>query len=179
MFDRFSSYDPNIKLVKEVDPNKFLDTKLTNINGTYKFNVYLKKAKLSSQWTSKTPKRYKRNKINGDLHRSKRIPSNFDEETSLKKEKFMKANYQLRFINNAANEFQKCKECGDESFIIPTGLFELAKPFIFVEIPCEHFWRKFRKLTMKSFRMVITWKTRNMRSLFPVKDKNDYKPCVI
>ena len=179
MFDRFSSYDPNVKLVKEVDPNKFLDTKLTNINGTYKFNVYLKKAKLSSRWTSKTPKRYKRNKINGDLHRSKRIPLYFDEETSLKKETFMKANYQLRFINNAANEFQKCKECGDESFIIPTGLFELAKPFIFVEIPCEHFWRKFRKFTMKSFRMVITWKTRNMRSLFPVKDKNDYKPCVI
>ena len=27
--------------------------------------------------------------------------------------------------------------------------------------------------------MVITWKTRNIRSLFPLKDKNDYKSCVI
>ena len=27
--------------------------------------------------------------------------------------------------------------------------------------------------------MVITWKTRNIRSLFPLKDKNDYKLCVI
>ena len=27
--------------------------------------------------------------------------------------------------------------------------------------------------------MVTTWKTRNMRSLFPLKDKNDYKSCVI
>ena len=27
--------------------------------------------------------------------------------------------------------------------------------------------------------MVTTWKTRNIRSLFPLKDKNDYKSCVI
>ena len=26
--------------------------------------------------------------------------------------------------------------------------------------------------------MVITWKTRNIRSLFPLKDKSDYKSCV-
>ena len=24
----------------------------------------------------------------------------------------------------------------------------------------------------------MTWKSRNMRSLFPLKDKNDYKSCV-
>ena len=27
--------------------------------------------------------------------------------------------------------------------------------------------------------MIITCKTRNIRSLFPLKDKNDYKSCVI
>ena len=27
--------------------------------------------------------------------------------------------------------------------------------------------------------MVITWKTRNIQSLFPLKDKNNYKSCVI
>ena len=27
--------------------------------------------------------------------------------------------------------------------------------------------------------MVITWKTRNIRSLFPLKDKKDYKSCAI
>ena len=27
--------------------------------------------------------------------------------------------------------------------------------------------------------MVITWKSRNMRSLFPLKNKNDYKSCAI
>ena len=50
----------------------------------------------------------------------------------------MKADYPLRFINSVVNEFQKGKKCGDESFIIPTSLFEIAKPLIFVKIPyCE------------------------------------------
>ena len=47
----------------------------------------------------------------------------------------MKADYPLRFINSVVSEFQKGEECGDESFAIPTSLFEIAKPFIFVEIP--------------------------------------------
>ena len=92
----------------------------------------------------------------------------------------MKVDYPLHFINSIVNEFQKGKECGDESFIIPTSLFEIAKPLIFVEIPyCElneikskHFLKKFHKFTNNSFTMVITWKTRNIRSLFPLKDKN-------
>ena len=50
--------------------------------------------------------------INGDLHRSKRI-SIFDKEIPLIKEKFMKFDYPLGFINSAVNEFQKGKECGD------------------------------------------------------------------
>ena len=54
LFDRLRGYHPNIKLTIEVNPNKFLDTKLTNINDTYKFNVYRKNIKLLSPWTSKT-----------------------------------------------------------------------------------------------------------------------------
>ena len=69
LFDRLNNYNPNIKLTIEVNPSKFLDNKLTNINGAYKFNIYRKNTKLPSPWTSKTPKRYKRNTINSDLHR--------------------------------------------------------------------------------------------------------------
>ena len=58
LFDRLNSYHPNIKLTIEVNPSKFLDAKLTNTNGTYKFNVYRKNTKVPSPWTSKTPKRY-------------------------------------------------------------------------------------------------------------------------
>ena len=75
--------------------------------------------------------------INGDPHGSKKISSNFDKETPLIKEKLVKADYPLRFINSVVNEFQNGNECGDESFIISISLFEIeiAKPFIFVEIP--------------------------------------------
>ena len=62
------------------------------------------------------PKRYNRNTTDDDLHRLKRISSNFDEEISLIKETFMKADYPLRVINSVVNEFQKVKACGDESF---------------------------------------------------------------
>ena len=187
MFDQLNSHHPNIKLTIEVNPSKFSDTKLTNISGTYKFKVYWKNTKLPSPWTSKTPKCCKQNTINGDLDHSKRISSNFDEEISLIKEKFLKADYALHFINSVVNKFQKGKECGDESFIIPASLFEIAKPLIFVEIPyCElsetkskHFLKKFHKFNNNSFRMVIMWKTRNILSLFCLKDKNDYRFCVI
>ena len=64
-----------------------------------------------------------------------RISSNFYEEIILTKEKFMKADYPLHFINSVVNEFQKGKECGDESLIIPPTLFEITKPFISIEIP--------------------------------------------
>ena len=47
----------------------------------------------------------------------------------------MKADYPLRFINSVGKEFQKGKEPGDESFLITPTLFEITKPYIFVEIP--------------------------------------------
>ena len=40
LFDQLNNYHPNIKLTIELNPSKFLDTKLSNINGVYKFNVY-------------------------------------------------------------------------------------------------------------------------------------------
>ena len=45
--------NPNIKYPIEVNPSKFLDTKLININGVSKFNLYWKNTKLLSPWTSK------------------------------------------------------------------------------------------------------------------------------
>ena len=86
LFDRLNNYHPNINLTTKVNPSKFLDTKLTNINGAYKFDVYWKNTTLPSPWTSKTTKRYKQNTINGDLHCSKRISSKFEEEIPLIKE---------------------------------------------------------------------------------------------
>ena len=50
----------------------------------------------------------------------------------------MKAHYPLHFINSVVNAFQKGKECGDGSFVIPPTLFEIIKALILVEIAyCE------------------------------------------
>ena len=102
-FDRLNNYHPKIKFTIKVNPRKSLGAKLTNINGAYKFNVYWKNTKLRSPWTSRNLKRYKYNTIN-DLHQSKRISPHFDEEIPLIKEKFMKADYPLRFINSVVKK---------------------------------------------------------------------------
>ena len=78
---------------------------------------------------------YKSNTINGDLHRSKKILSKFDEQIPPVIEKIMKGEYPLLFINNVVKEFQKGKECGGESFIIPPSLFEIRKLLIPIEYP--------------------------------------------
>ena len=163
LFDQLNNYHQNIKLTIEVNPSKFSDTKFNNTDAAYKFNVYPKNTTLPSPWTTKVPKRCKRNTIICDLRHSKRMLSNFDEDILMIKKKFMKADYLLRFINSVVNEFQKGKECGDETFIIPPSLFEIAKAFIFIEIPfCDlneikskHFLKKFHKFTNNSVRMVI------------------------
>ena len=133
------------------------------------------------------PKRYKPNTINGNLYRSKRISWNLDKEIVLMREKFMKADYPLRFINSVINEFHKGKNYGDESFITLSNLFGIAETFVSIEIPyCElneiklkHFLNKLQKFTNDSVSVVIMQKTRNILSLFPLKDKNNYKSCVI
>ena len=62
----------------------------------------------------------------------------FDEEIQQTKERFMKADHPFRFINGVVTEFQKGKECGDESFMILSNLFEITNPFISIEITlCE------------------------------------------
>ena len=53
LFDWLNSYDLNIEFAIQINTSKLLDTKITNINGTCKFNVYPKSTKLSSPWPEK------------------------------------------------------------------------------------------------------------------------------
>ena len=46
----------------------------------------------------------------------------------------MKTDYPLSFIKSVINEFQKGKDHGYESFIIPLDLFMISKHFISIEI---------------------------------------------
>ena len=47
----------------------------------------------------------------------------------------MKDDYPLRFISSVVNEFQKAKECGDESFIVPPSLFEITNLSYLLKYP--------------------------------------------
>ena len=71
--------------------------------------------------------------------------------------------------------------------IIPPYLFEEHKPRIAVEFPfCElnekrvsiHL-EKFNYFTTDSYDLNVVWKTKKIRSFFPLKDKNLHPSCKI
>ena len=96
--EALNNFHPNIKLTIEVNPEKFLDTKIIlNNEGVVTTQVYRRENK-AVPWVSKIPKRYQRNTISGDLHRSRKIASNFDIKIRAIKVKYNKAGYPGRFI---------------------------------------------------------------------------------
>ena len=90
LFEALNDFHPNIKLTIEANPEMFLDTKIIlNNNGVVTTQVYRKENKKTVPWVSKILKRYKRNTISGDLHRSRKIASNFDIEIRAMKAKYI------------------------------------------------------------------------------------------
>ena len=88
-------------------------------------------------WTSKVPKCYKRNAINGDLNRSYQISMNFDHEKEIISEKYHLAGFPTRFVDKVIHQFHQ-KLIGKQAeyeLIIPDFLFAEPKKFILVEIP--------------------------------------------
>ena len=55
LFIDLNSYHENIKLMLEINPNKFLDTEIIRINQEIKTQVYNKTKKLPVHWSSKVP----------------------------------------------------------------------------------------------------------------------------
>ena len=101
LFEALNNFHPNIKLTIEVNPENFLDIKiLLNNEGVVTTQVYRKENKKAVPWITKVPKRYKRNTISGDLHRSRKIASNFDIKIRAIKAKYNKAGYPQRFIES-------------------------------------------------------------------------------
>ena len=60
-------------------------------------------------WSSNTPKRYKGNILNADLHHSKRISTNFDKEIYRIKKKLLAAGYPQKFIESVIRNFENDK----------------------------------------------------------------------
>ena len=191
VFHALNNYYENIKLTLEISPSKFLDTQLINEDGKYVTNVYRKESKIPIHWSSKIPKRYKRNTITTDLHRAGNIASDIKEEIQTTRKKFIKADYLRPFVNSVINQYNnKTKEQqldNDDDYTIPPCLFEEENPFILLKLPfCEQnevntkdFIKTFHKFCNNNFRLAISWKTRKMQTLFKIKDKSLYPACKI
>ena len=158
LFQALNSNHPKIKYTIEVDPDKFLDTKIIQKNGFVTTEVNRKEGKLPVHWTSRIPKRYKRNSITSDLNRALRISSCLKDEISKIRKKFLNADYPLRFINSVIKQFNdKLSEKSNEEddYILPPDFFEMKKQVILIEVPyCEknetsskRFLKKFHELT--------------------------------
>ena len=95
---------------------------------------------LSVSWESKVLQHYKRSSLLGELHRAKKIPSNFQKEVKNIKEKFTKANFPLRFMNRVKAQFNNSTYNNNErkeidEMIIPSQLFEIPKKNLFLQAP--------------------------------------------
>ena len=103
--------------------------------------VNKKDRKLPVQWTSRIPKRYKRNSITNDLNRALRISSYLKDEISKIRKKFLNADYPFRFINSVIKQFNdKLSEKSNQGddCILPPNFFEIKKQVILIEVPyCE------------------------------------------
>ena len=119
LYERLNNYHPNIKLTIEINPNKFLDTEIIENKGVIETKVYRKTTKLPVPWASNISKRYKRNTINTDLYRAKRIATNLDNKLVIIKKKFLAADYPHKFINSIINKFVENENKKEEEYLIP------------------------------------------------------------
>ena len=100
LFEKLNNYHPNIKLTIEVNPSKFLDTKIMIKNGIIETSLVVKESKIPNHWSSAVPKRYKRNAILGELHKVHKISSNFELEKQRIKKKYLNVNFPYNFIHS-------------------------------------------------------------------------------
>ena len=74
-----ANFHPKIKLTVNANPEKFFDKKIIlNNEDVVTTQVYQKENKKAVPWVFRIPKRYKRNTILGDLHKSRKKASNLD-----------------------------------------------------------------------------------------------------
>ena len=181
LFEDLNSYHENIHFTIEKNPKKFLDTKITFEGDTMITEVVSNDSKLPTHWSSKIPKRYKRNNINGELHRAKMISSNFEKEVQRIRLKFKNAGYPLRFINSVILPFEngesRQKQQQEEKPKVTIDLAYCPENEDFSKI----FIQRLNNFTENKFSFVILWKTRKIRSLFYLKDKitNIHKSDII
>ena len=142
LFDALNSYHPNIKFTLEQNPKTFLDTQIIKENNQIKTQVFVKKSMYPVHWSSKVSFRYKKNAVNSELPRARKISSNFESETVRTKAKLLKAVSAHNIIENTINNFSNV----DEEYMILRWLLDERKT-VAINLPfsnkTEHFSKKF------------------------------------
>ena len=187
LLNKMMNFNPKIKFTVEVNPNRFLDTKLISVAGKCETRVYRKPNKVPLHWQSKTPIRYKRNAIIGDLNRAKRISTSFEEELKIIREKFITAGFPPKFVDSVIRHFNSPRTLEDDESLplIPTFFFEKPPPFFLIELPycpenerlSKHFISKIKSYVDAECTVVIKWITKKIRGLFSLKSKNPHPAC--
>ena len=189
LFNAINEYHKRIKYAIGQNPTNFLDTKLIRNENSYSTEVVNKETKLPPHWTSKTPKRYKRNAINGNLYRAQQILSNFEAEIDKVYKKYSNAGYPSNFIKHVIKSFhenQQTKEA-EREMLIPPELLQEKKPTVMIKLPfcfrnekvSKTFISKLYDYAQNKFDFRIKWVTKKVKSLFQLKDGNRYPSCVI
>ena len=122
-FEKLSSNYPNMKYRVEVKPENLHDTKIVYNNDLITAEVKRNEIKLPVHWSSKVPKRHRRNVIISDLNRATHIASfPADEIPKIKQN----VHFPHRFIDSVINNFfEKSEETGD--YIIPPDFYDVQK----------------------------------------------------
>ena len=159
LYDGLNNYHPEVKLIIEANPLRFLDTEIIHNNGLIETRVHRKKTKLTTPSISNITKKNKLNTIKAELYRAKQIRSNFTNDVNLIRTKFKSAGCPMRFVNTAIHEFTTAQTNEEIEFIISHWLFEAKKKIDLVEIPSflknesspKQFIKKFEKFTNDTF----------------------------
>ena len=128
------------------------------------------------------PYKYKRSAITGELHRTKRIASNFDDETKRIRSKYKDAGDPKHVIENTVKNFTRNKD----ELLIPPWLFDERK-YVTICLPfssknekyCKYFINKLVSFTSGKVKFNVVWNTRKIQLLFPLKDKVHHLSSVI
>lgn len=182
LLPKLNAYHPKIRFTVEKDLTKFLDTKLQLEDGKYKTSVN-RNRKLPTHWTSKIPKKIKRNIITNDLHRARKISTVFKEEVDVIKGKYEKAGYPEKYINSIIRDFEEKEKRPQRN---PEDETE-EKSFVPIRVPfCEknekvtkHFLEKLKEFTGNKFKLGIVWQTKKIKTLCKLKDDVKHKANVI
>ena len=123
--------------------------------------------------------------ISGELHRARKIASNFSAEIGRIKQKYINVGFPSRYVDAVVRDFNRTPSADDEN-IIPEWLFD-EKRVLTVRLPfcpkneedSKSFICNLEQYTAEKVTFKIIWNTRNIRSLFPLKDKVTHRSCCI